>query len=57
MATDLEREEVDLGKNDVLKLDLDGEGEEEPSTLHLIDKVLSNKHFNTFGLLEVMKRL
>ncbi|KAL8554470.1 hypothetical protein ACS0TY_002604 [Phlomoides rotata] len=46
----------DLEEDEVLRVDLEPEEKEEGSTRCLIGKVLINKHFNAFGLLESMKR-
>ncbi|KAL8525216.1 hypothetical protein ACS0TY_014730 [Phlomoides rotata] len=49
---------VDLGYEGVLRLEEDGDGEhcESVSTMCLIGKVLTNKSFNVFGLLEAMRK-
>ncbi|KAL8511697.1 hypothetical protein ACS0TY_018211 [Phlomoides rotata] len=56
MTTDLKGKRVDLGEEEIVRL-TDEEGVEvESSTKCLIGKVISNKSFNSFGLLEAMKR-
>ncbi|KAL8502097.1 hypothetical protein ACS0TY_021279 [Phlomoides rotata] len=54
MATDLKGKGVDLGEEEIVRLIDEKRAEVEGSTNCSIGKVLSNKSFNSFGLLEAM---
>lgn len=43
-------------EDDTIRISLDGEEDGVESSLCLIGKVLTNKNFNAYGLLETMKK-
>ncbi|KAL8521617.1 hypothetical protein ACS0TY_011946 [Phlomoides rotata] len=53
---DLIKGNVDLNKEDTVYIEVVEDGSGEPSTMCLVGKVLTNKPFNAFGLLETMKK-
>ncbi|KAL8491590.1 hypothetical protein ACS0TY_023257 [Phlomoides rotata] len=54
---DLGKDNVDLNEEDIVCTEGVEDGSGEPSIMCLVGKVLTNKPFNAFGLLETMKKV